>query len=132
MGVIFVGFVILAFANNPVKPILAMSGIFLGVAVLLWLLREKPKKTIEEEEAKWFGLFRKPKETKAYKLSRRRKPKIIQFGTNEPPDVERIREIKELSDGMKNWAPPATDPHHETTPADRSDVPPEFRSSHEI
>ncbi len=115
LGVVFCGFVILVAANEPKKPILIMSGVFLGLAILLWLLREKPNTVIEEEEAKWFGLFRKPKESTPYKLSRRRKPKIVQFGTNEPPDADRIREIKELTDGMKNWSPPETDPHHQST-----------------
>lgn len=113
LGVLFCGFTILAFANEPRKPILVMSGVFLGLAILLFLLRDKPKTSNDEEEEKWFGLFRKPKAVTRYKLTRHRQPKIVQFGTNEPPTVERIREIKEVSDGMKNWAPPETDPHHE-------------------
>lgn len=114
LGVLFCGFLILAFANEPRKPILIMSGIFIGLAFVLFVLREKPKDAIAEEETKWFGLFRKPKAFTRYKLTRHRKPKIVQFGTNEPPTVERLREIKEVTDGMKNWAPPATDPHHES------------------
>lgn len=113
MGVIFCGFTILAFSNEPRKPILVMTGVFSGLAVVLFLLRDKPKKLIGEEEEKWFGLFRKPKLVTRYKPARTRKVKIVEFGTNEPPSAESIREIKELSDGMKNWSPPDTDPHHE-------------------
>lgn len=113
LGILFCGFVILAFANEPTKPVLVISGVCLGLAIVLFVLREKPKETIAEEERKWFGLFRKPKAITSYKLTRRRKPKIVQFGTNEPPSVERIREIKEVTDGMKNWTPPKTDPQHE-------------------
>ena len=112
LGVLFCGFTILAFANEPRVPILVMSGVFCGLAVILFVLRDKPKDSIEEQETKWFGLFRKPKLTTRYKLTRHRKPKIVQFGTNEPPTVDRIREIKEVSDGMKNWVPPETDPNH--------------------
>ena len=90
---------------------------FVGFAVLIWLLRDKPSDVIGDEETKWFGLFRKPKATTSLKLHRRRQPKIVEFGTNEPPSAERVREIKELTDGMKNWVPPATDPHHEEPPA---------------
>lgn len=112
LGVLFCGFTILAFANEPRKPILVMSGVFVGLAIVLFLLRDKPKTSIEEEEAKWFGIFRKPKAITRYKLTRHRKPKIVQFGTNEPPTAEQLREIKEVTDGMKNWAPPDTNPHH--------------------
>lgn len=113
LGIVFIGFVIVMFANEPTKPVLIVSGLSLGLAILLFLLREKPKDTVEAEEEKWFGLFRKPKAITRYKLTRRRKPKIVQFGTNEPPTAERIREIKEVTDGMKNWVPPKTDPHHD-------------------
>jgi hypothetical protein len=112
LGVLFIGVVILLFANEPGRPALIAAGLFLGLAILLFLLREKPKNSIDDEEAKWFGIFRKPKAIARYKLTRRRKPKIVQFGTNEPPTAERIREIKEVSDGMKNWTPPKTDPQH--------------------
>ncbi len=113
LGVLFCGVILLTFAKEPSKPILVMSGVFVTLAIMLYGLREKPKDSIIEEEEKWFGLFRKPKAITRYKLTRHRKPKIVQFGTNEPPTAERIREIKEVSDGMKNWAPPETDPQHE-------------------
>jgi hypothetical protein len=113
LGVLFIGFVILLFANEPTKPALIVGGLFLTLALQLFLLREKPKDAINAEEEKWFGLFRKPKAMTRYKLTRRRKPKIVQFGTNEPPTPEGIREIKELTDGMKNWTPPKTNPQHE-------------------
>lgn len=113
LGVIFCGFVILSYSNDPKKPIAIMSGVFLLMAIALLLTREKPKQTIEEQEAKWFGIFTKPKSVTRIRLTRRKKPKIVQFGTNEPPNAERIREIKEVSDGMKNWSPPKTDPQHE-------------------
>ena len=113
LGVVFIGFIILVFANEPTKPVLIVSGLFLGLAILLFLLRENPKDAVNAEEEKWFGIFRKPKAITRYKLTRRRKPKIVQFGNNAPPTAERIREIKEVSDGMKNWVPPKTDPQHE-------------------
>jgi hypothetical protein len=116
LGILFIGFIILVFANDPTKPVLIGSGLFLGLAILLFLLRENPKEAIQEEEGKWFGIFRKPKAVTRYKLTRHRKPKIVQFGTNEPPTADRIREIKEVSDGMKNWVPPKTDPQHEEKP----------------
>src|SRR5712691_2830700 len=116
LGILFCGFIVLAFANEPKIPILVLSGVFLTLAVLLWLFREKPRKTIEEHEARWFGIFSKPKITISLKLTRHKKPKIVQFGTNQPPTVEGIREIRELTDGMKNWVPPKTDPQHEPKP----------------
>ena len=113
LGIVFVGFIILVFANEPTKPVLIVSGLFLGLAILLFLLRENPKEVVDAEEEKWFGIFRKPKAITRYKLTRHRKPKIVQFGTNEPPTAESIREIKKVSDGMKNWVPPKTDPQHD-------------------
>lgn len=112
-GVLFCGFTILAFANEPRKPILVASGLSIGLAIVLFVLREKPKDSVEGGEEKWFGLFRNPKVVTRYKPTRHRKPKIVQFGTNEPPSADSIREIKEVTDGMKNWAPPETDPNHE-------------------
>lgn len=117
LGILFCGFIVLMFARNPQTSILTMSSIFVGFAVLMWLLREKPPDVIGEEESKWFGFFRKAKPTRSLKLHRRRQPKIVEFGTNEPPSAEKIREIKELTDGMKNWVPPATDPHHKESPS---------------
>ena len=113
LGVVFCGSTILAFAKQPGKPMLVLCGVFLGLAILLYLLREKPKESFVDEESKWFGLFRKPKMFTQYKPKRHRKLRIVQFGTNEPPTAEGIREIKEANDGMKNWAPPETDPHHD-------------------
>jgi hypothetical protein len=116
LGIVFIGFIILVFANEPTKPVLIVSGLFLGLAILLFLLRDKPKDIVQDEEEKWFGIFRKPKAITRYKVTRHRKPKIVKFGTNEPPTAERIREIKEVTDGMKNWTPPKTDPQHEEKP----------------
>ncbi len=110
LGINCCGLVIFLFANNPQQPVLVISGVFLGLAILFWVLRENPKQTVADEEAKWFGIFAKPKQTLAYKLTRHKKPKIVQFGTNQPPTAEQIREIKELTDGMKNWVPPTSDP----------------------
>ncbi|MBM3972210.1 MAG: MFS transporter [Planctomycetes bacterium] len=112
LGVLFCGVILLTFANEPGKPILVMSGVFVALAVVLYVLREKPKDAIINEEEKWFGLFRKPKAFTRYKLTRHRKPKIVQFGTNAPPTADHIREIKEANDGMNNWTPPETAPHH--------------------
>ena len=113
LGVVFCGSTILAFANQPGQPLLVLCGVFLGLAIMLYLLREKPKVSDVDQESKWFGLFRKPKMFTQYKPTRHRKPKIVEFGTNEPPSADRIREIKEANDGMKNWVPPETDPHHD-------------------
>ena len=93
LGILFIGFIILMFANEPTKPMIIVSGLFLGLAILLFLLRENPKEIVDAEEEKWFGIFRKPKAITRYKLARHRKPKIVQFGTNEPPTAERIRVI---------------------------------------
>lgn len=114
LGIVFCGFVVLAFSKEPGKPVMILSGVFLSLAILFWLFREKPQEIVQETEAKWFGVFAKPKATTSLKLTRRKKPKIVQFGTNQPPSADDIREIKELTDGMKNWVPPKTDPHHES------------------
>ena len=113
LGILFCGFIILVYANEPRKPVMVLAGVFLSLALMMWLLREKPKEAIAEQEAKWFGIFAKPKVVSTLKLTRRKKPKIVEFGTNVPPDAQRIREIKEVSDGMKNWVPPKTDPDEE-------------------
>jgi len=110
LGLSGCGFVILVFANEPRQPVLVISGTFLALAILFWVLREKPKQTVADEEAKWLGIFAKPKRTLVYKLTRHKPPKIVQFGINQPPTAEQIREIKELSDGMKNWVPPPATP----------------------
>lgn len=115
LGVLFCGFITLAFSNEPHKPVLIISAVLLGFAIVIFGLREKPTGGENEDQPRWFGWFRKRRETMSFKVARRRRRlKIVQFGTNTPPTAEQIREIKEVSDGMKNWVPPKTDTESQT------------------
>jgi hypothetical protein len=114
LGILFCGFVTLAFSNEPHKPVLIISAVLLGFAMMILGLREKPTGG-ENNPPRWFGGFRKRREKMSVKVARRhRRVKIVQFGTNTPPTVEQIRELKEVSDGMKNWVPPRTDTQSQT------------------
>lgn len=96
-GALFVGMV-----SNPNQPgivwIVGAAGL-LGLMLLVWLLRDRPHSSLRDS----FGwLSRRTKEqTLEYD------PQLIKsgpqkFGTNLPPSVEEIRELK---DNDRNWVP---------------------------
>lgn len=96
-GALFVGMV-----SNPNQPaivwIIGASGL-LGLLGLVWLLRDRPNSRLRDS----FGwLSRRTKEqTLDYD------PQLIKsgpqkFGTNLPPSVEEIRELKDTD---RNWVP---------------------------
>ena len=101
---VFGGIVIgsVAFPTDPGTVWLAAGGGFVVILLLIWVLRDKPQGT-QREIFSW--LSRRPAEPQV-----NYEPKLIQaertrYGTNRPPSVDEIRELKE---GDRNWVPSNT------------------------
>lgn len=99
-----VGFLIvgmLTFPGDLHIPLLGVAG-FLTVALLIvWLLRDRPASSLRDRY-RWVG-SRRHREGLAYQ------PRILKarrrYGTNAPPTLDEIRELKE---GLHNWVPSNT------------------------
>ena len=102
LGLVICGFIILAFNKDPTQPLIACAVLFSSSGLLLWLLREKPKNRVLEEECFWFSRKRKCQHEPVYNPVRRKNTPPEQLGTNKPPSVESIRD---LADGLNTWVP---------------------------
>ncbi len=100
-GALFCSFISLAFSNEPVKPMLIVGGSFLLVFLLLGLLRDKPTNSWLVDGYYWL-LRRRPDEDAVSYTPRVIKHRPREYGTNEPPTIE---EIRDLADGPNNWVP---------------------------
>ena len=99
-GMIVVGSV--AFPRDPGTVWLAAGGGFVIILLLVWVLRDKPQGT-QREMFSWLSR-RKAEQPLDYepKLRRENRPR---YGTNRPPTVDEIRDLKE---GDRNWVPSNT------------------------
>jgi hypothetical protein len=94
--------IIFAFGEAKPVPIAIACGSIVGLAVVLWLLRDKP----EAKQRHWFSWVL-ARNARPARSSYRPKaaPQAQQFGTNRPPTVEEVRELK--SD-LRTWVPSQT------------------------
>ena len=100
-GALVCSFIALAFSNDPAVPLLIVGGSFLLVFILLSLLRDKRGNSWLEGGYYWL-LRRRPDECDIHYTPRVIKDQPQQYGTNEPPTAE---EIRELSGGLNTWVP---------------------------
>ena len=102
MGLLFCTALAFAFSTDPSKPLAVGLGFFGFVALLIWLLREKPRNSLIERKYFWLLKPRRSTRTHHYRLKLAKNPQLEQFGTNAPPTAESVRE---LSEGLNNWTP---------------------------
>ncbi len=96
-GIILCSFIVTAFDDDVSQPMMAVVGLFLGTAGVLWLSREKS----EEEKNRpgpfclLISLFRRRSADlprRKYRPVRKKYLQIEEYGTNHPPSVESIRQ----------------------------------------
>ncbi len=95
VGMIFV------FPQDPRQPAMFGGGILLVFLVLMYLLRDKKTRPTNSASVLIWG--RKPQETEPdYKPQLIKQPERRNYGGNEPPTAERLREIRAESN---RWVP---------------------------
>jgi hypothetical protein len=93
---------IIIFCEEPARPLATAAGVTGGLALLMWLLRERPADRARHRAGIW-GFRRRPKRRKvAFRCARRADQEPEAYGTNQPPDVETIRDLAQ--DGH-TWVP---------------------------
>jgi hypothetical protein len=91
-----------AFGQARPVPIAIACGSMIGLAAVLWLLREKP----EAQRRHWFGwVFDRHARPARTTYNLKAAPHACEYGTNRPPTAEEVRELK--SD-LKTWVPSQT------------------------
>lgn len=102
-GFLLCAFIALAFNSDPTKPLLLVSGAFGAVLLFLWLLRPKSQNRFLEGGGFWLWGGRKEDNALNYT------PRLIKprpedgYGTNKPPTLEELREMRETS--ANAWVP---------------------------
>jgi len=92
---------IFAFASDPQKPLMFLSGGLFTIFFFVWLLRDRPKRDLSEKKGFWNYLFQKKEPELEYEPTFC-KPVIKEIDGQRPPTAESIREIKKNSD---YWSP---------------------------
>lgn len=100
-GLVFCSFILVAFVENPAPHLIVCAALFLGLALLSWLLGERISDWIPTPAGLLSRLTRRKPPTLNYEP--RRRVRYIQFGSNQPPSVEDVREAAEYS--PNNWVP---------------------------
>ena len=101
-GALFVG--MLSSPNQPAIVWLTGGGGLLGLFLVVWLLRDRPNSSLRDS----FGwLSRRTKEQTVDYDPQLIKSGPQRFGTNLPPSVEEIRDLK---DNERNWVPSNASP----------------------
>lgn len=103
-GLCVCAFILLAFTNDPGKPMLFCILTALSCVLLSWLLRDKPKNQVKDRSVLWLLGFRRRKKTVVYQLVRRDSTKPKKYGTNQPPSVKTIQFLNEAA-RESNWVP---------------------------
>lgn len=92
-------FIVVAFGEEPGTAVGVYVACFCAIVALLWLLRDKPARTVAQ---KYFWFCRPRKKRVAFHLE----PKVTRPSANAnapgPPTVETLRE---LSGGLNTWVP---------------------------
>lgn len=94
----------LTFWDDPKKPLAATAAGTAFILLMLWLLRDRPRGEHSPGLMAWIlGRQQSLEQKVAFRLSRRRGPAPpMELGRNEPPTVERVRDLRE---GIHNWKP---------------------------
>jgi hypothetical protein len=120
-GAAFCALMVLFVAENASRALLVSMGAFVIATSSIWFLSTEPADPTEKRWSWWRRLLHRRRLTKSYRPKARMKTKVIQYGTNQPPSVESVQQIKAQTDGVKNWSPksspnkPAGTPTNEST-----------------
>lgn len=111
LGAAFCSLIVLLVAENASHALMVSSCVIGGAVCLIWVLRGGSDSETRRRGETWLRIFRRRQPKAVYKAQRvkKDKPAPEEWGQNRPPSVESIREIKQATDGMKNWAPKSND-----------------------
>jgi hypothetical protein len=110
-GAVTCFFIVVAFGEKPETSVGAWVGCFIVIAAMLWLLREKPARTVTQ---KYFWFCRPMRRKIPFRLEARRTAREAKKQPLHPPTLESIRE---QADGLHTWVPselpPQRGPRHQ-------------------
>ncbi len=111
LGSAFCSLMVLFVAENATQALITSSCVIGGIICLIWMLRGDSDSNARRNQQTWLKIFRKRKKKTAYRATRVTKnaPQPEEWGQNRPPSVESVREIKQATDGMRNWSPKSID-----------------------
>lgn len=111
LGSAFCSLMVLFVAENATQALITSSCVIGGVICLIWLLRGESTSNARRNQQTWLRVFRKRKKKTVYRATRAMKnaSQPEEWGQNRPPSVESVREIKEATDGVRNWSPKSVD-----------------------
>jgi hypothetical protein len=114
VGAAACAFIILGVVDQPTRPLLIWGALFGGVVLFLVGLAIPRDTNIAKSWMRfWLASRDKTDPNKVYRFSKKRTAQTTQFGTNQPPTLESIREAAEQGESVK-WVPHGP-------PPDRSD-----------
>ena len=97
--------IIFVFSNDPSRHLAIVGVSIVAFWVFFWLLRERPSVAIDEEK-QFFWLTRQKMKEAAEKYEPKKKRRSDaekrEYGSNPPPNVKVIRDIK---DQQNRWKP---------------------------
>ncbi|MFG0334332.1 MAG: hypothetical protein ACF8TS_13285 [Maioricimonas sp. JB049] len=95
--------VVLVFSSDPAVPLMIVGGIVFGLGLLTVLFRERPAEGSRSVMSWVFSRSARPAQIDYRPLLR--KPRWQKFGTNAPPSLAEIRDLKDTD---RNWVPSNT------------------------
>ena len=93
----------LAFSADPTIPLMVIGGVTAGLGLLAILFRERP--AVRSRSVMSWVFSRNARPAQVNYRPAIRKPRWQQFGTNAPPSLDEIRDLK---DSERNWVPSNT------------------------
>ncbi len=95
-------FVVVTSGEAPGKPMLIAIGIITVLLLMLWLLREKPPEAQQQSLRLWYWWKKEESECYEYKPRPRKRSSHVDYGNQQPPTLESIRETV---DDQRTWVP---------------------------
>ncbi|QDV53049.1 hypothetical protein [Gimesia fumaroli] len=95
-------FVVVSSGEPPGRPMIIAIGVITVLLLVLWLLRDKPPEAHQDSLRLWHWWKKKDAETCEYKPRPRKRSSHVNYGNNQPPTLESIRETV---DDQRTWVP---------------------------
>lgn len=95
-------FVVVTSGEPPGRPMMVAIGVITVLLLISWLLRDKPPEARQESLKLWHWWKKEESETYEYKPRPRKRNSHMQYGNNQPPTLESIREAV---DEQRTWIP---------------------------
>ncbi len=101
-GLLACVFVVISSGESPGKPMLIALGVISSLLFVLWLLREKPPEAQQQSLKNWLWWKKEDTESYDYQPRPRKRSSHVDYGQNQPPTLESIRET---IDERRTWVP---------------------------